>query len=164
MRFIHAADIHLDTAFSSRSDEVRKRLREASRVAFERLVDLALAEQVHAVLLSGDLFDDGRLSFQTESFLLEQLHRLRQAVIPVVYATGNHDPGREGQRSAELAWPSNVTVVRLRRSAGTVLSCMNRPASAIQGVGRDQPGVGVNRKWSGSISRQMITTWNRSYH
>jgi len=110
MRFIHAADIHLDTAFSSRSDTVRTRLREASRVAFRRLVDLALAEGVDAVLLSGDLFDDGRLSFQTERFLLEQLHRLEEAAISVVYATGNHDPGREGRRSTDLAWPDNVTV------------------------------------------------------
>ena len=112
MRFIHAADIHLDTAFSSRSDRVRARLREASRVAFRRLVDLALAEGVDAVLLSGDLFDDGRLSFHTERFLLEQLHRLEQAGIPVVYATGNHDPGREGRSSGDLAWPDNVTVAR----------------------------------------------------
>ena len=114
MRFIHAADIHLDTAFSSRSDTVRTRLREASRIAFRRLVDLALDERVDAVLLAGDLFDDGRLSFQTERFLLEQLHRLEQAGMPVVYATGNHDPGREGQRSADLAWPGNVTVARER--------------------------------------------------
>ena len=114
MRFIHAADVHLDTAFSSRSDTVRTRLREASRIAFQRLVDLALDERVDAVLLAGDLFDDGRLSFQTERFLLEQLHRLEQAGIPVVYATGNHDPGREGQRSADLAWPGNVTVARDR--------------------------------------------------
>ncbi len=116
MRFIHAADIHLDTAFSSRSDTVRARLRDASRVAFRRLVDLALAEEVNAVLLAGDLFDDERLSFQTERFLLEQLHRLEQAGVPVVYATGNHDPGREGRRSADLAWPDNVTVAGRREA------------------------------------------------
>lgn len=119
MRFIHAADIHLDTSFSSRSDTVRSRLRDASRVAFERLVDLALDEKVDAVLLAGDLFDDERLSFQTERFLLEQLHRLHLADVPVVYATGNHDPGSDGKsdgatsaprRSADLAWPENVTV------------------------------------------------------
>jgi len=117
MRFIHAADIHLDTSFSSRSDTVRSRLRDASRVAFERMVDLALVERVDAVLLAGDLFDDGRLSFQTERFLLEQLHRLEQVEIPVVYATGNHDPGLKGARGggggsgrAGLSWPENVTV------------------------------------------------------
>ena len=96
MRFIHAADVHLDSPCSSRSETVRQKLRDASRLAFRRLVDLALAERVDVVLIAGDLFDDERLSFQTERFLLEQLHRLDSEEIPVVYATGNHDPGRGG--------------------------------------------------------------------
>ena len=93
---------------------MRHRLREASRLAFQRLVDLAISERVDAVLIAGDLFDDERLSFQTERFLLEQLNRLDQEGIPVIYATGNHDPGRAGLRSADLPWPGNVTVARDR--------------------------------------------------
>ena len=112
MRFLHAADVHLDSPCSSRSETVRQRLRDASRLAFQRLVDVALSERVDAVLIAGDLFDDERLSFQTERFLLEQLHRLDAETIPVVYATGNHDPGRVGLRSVELPWPDNVTVAR----------------------------------------------------
>jgi len=83
-------------------------------LAFRRLVDLSLSERVDVVLIAGDLFDDERLSFQTERFLLEQLHRLNSEGIPVVYATGNHDPGRAGLRSLELPWPDNVTVARDR--------------------------------------------------
>jgi DNA repair exonuclease SbcCD nuclease subunit len=112
MRFLHAADVHLDSPCSSRSETVRHQLRDASRLAFQRLVDLALSERVDAVLIAGDLFDDERLSFQTERFLLEQLHRLDTEEIPVVYATGNHDPGRAGLRSVELPWPGNVTIAR----------------------------------------------------
>ena len=114
MRFLHAADVHLDSPCSSRSETVRHQLRDASRLALQRLVDLALSERVDAVLIAGDLFDDERLSFQTERFLLEQLHRLDTEEIPVVYATGNHDPGRAGLRSVELPWPGNVTIARDR--------------------------------------------------
>ena len=127
MRFLHAADVHLDSPCSSRSETVRQKLRDASRLAFRRLVDLALAERVDAVLIAGDLFDDERLSFQTERFLLEQLHRLDSEEIPVVYATGNHDPGRAGLRSAELAWPGNVTIARDRTPVRL----------AIEGAGRE---------------------------
>ena len=112
MRFLHAADVHLDSPCSSRSETIRHKLRDASRLAVRRLVDLALSERVDAVLIAGDLFDDERLSFQTERFLLEQLHRLDTEAIPVVYATGNHDPGHAGLRSVELPWPGNVTVAR----------------------------------------------------
>ena len=111
MRFLHLADVHLDTPFAGRSDGVRRRLQEASREALRRAVSCALAEQVHAVLLAGDLFDGERLSFQTERFLLEELARLAEAGIPVVYATGNHDPGQDAHRTRPLAWPPNVELI-----------------------------------------------------
>lgn len=111
MRFLHLADVHLDTPFAGRSEALREHLREASRAAFRRAVDLALEEDVHALLLAGDLFDGERLSFETEGFLLAELERLSHAGIPTVYATGNHDPGEAGRRAHGLPWPDGVTVV-----------------------------------------------------
>lgn len=110
MRFVHVADVHLDTSFSGRSPAVRRRLREASRDAFRRAVDLAIREDVHALLIAGDLFDGDRLSFETERFLLDQVHRLETHHITVVYATGNHDPGSQATGPRQLDWPSNVHV------------------------------------------------------
>lgn len=110
MRFLHLADVHLDTPFIGRSETLRERLREASRDAFRRAVDLALDEEVHAVLVAGDLFDGERLSFATERFLLEELARLSEAGVRTVYATGNHDPGEPGRRAHSLPWPDAVTV------------------------------------------------------
>ncbi len=137
MRFLHAADVHLDSPCSSRSETVRRRLREASRQAFRRLVDLALGERVDAVLIAGDLFDDERLSFQTERFLLEQLHRLDNETIPVVYATGNHDPGRAGLRSVELPWPGNVTVARDRTAVRIRIQGSSPASSSVSGPTSD---------------------------
>jgi DNA repair protein SbcD/Mre11 len=110
MRFVHVADVHLDTSFAGRSDSVRKRLREASRAAFRRAVDLAIREDVHAFLIAGDLFDGDRLSFRTERFLLDQVTRLGEHGIAVVYASGNHDPGSLSTGPRPLAWPANVHV------------------------------------------------------
>jgi len=110
MRFLHIADVHLDTSFAGRSEEVRVRLREASRQAFRNAVDLAIREDVHALLIAGDLFDGDRLSFQTERFLLEQVGRLNDQGISVVYATGNHDPGSPDTGPRALAWPNCVSV------------------------------------------------------
>ncbi len=110
MRFVHVADVHLDTSFAGRSPSVRQRLREASREAFRRAVDLAIREDVHAFLVAGDLFDGERLSFQTERFLMEQAQRLGDNGITMVYATGNHDPGSASAGPRALSWPSNVCV------------------------------------------------------
>lgn len=108
MRFLHVADVHLDTSFAGRSEAVRRRLREASREAFRNAVDLAIREDVHAVLIAGDLFDGDRLSFQTERFLLDQAERLGDHGITVVYATGNHDPGSPERGPRALSWPTCV--------------------------------------------------------
>lgn len=110
MRILHIADVHLDTAFAGRSDDTRSRLRQASRDALARCVETAIAEQVDAVLIAGDLFDRAHLSFATERFLLAQLGALADAGIQVVYATGNHDPG-DSVRAGGLDWPANVTVI-----------------------------------------------------
>lgn len=111
MRFVHIADVHLDTPFSTRSPSVRKRLRDATRAAFSRAVELALEERVDAFLIAGDLFDGHRVSFETESLLMEELSRLVDAGVQVVYATGNHDPGAAGLRTLGMAWPEGVVVI-----------------------------------------------------
>lgn len=111
IRLLHLADVHLDTAFSGRTDRLRKRLRSALRSAFEQAVDTALAEPVDLVLIAGDLFDNDRLSFATEIFLVGQCERLHEAGIPVVYATGNHDPGGASFRASHIDWPTSFRYV-----------------------------------------------------
>ena len=109
MRILHLADVHLDTSFGSRSPRVRERLGAATREAFRRAVDVALDRRADAVVIAGDLFDGAHLSFETERFLVSELRRLDERGMPVVYATGNHDPGSGPRR--EVEWPGCVTVV-----------------------------------------------------
>ncbi len=110
MRFLHLADVHLDTPFAGRAPRVRRRLRAAVREAFARAVDLALDERVDALVVAGDLFDGELLSFETERFLTAQLERLVADRITVVYATGNHDPGSGPGRRGSIGWPEGVAV------------------------------------------------------
>ncbi len=111
MRFVHVADVHLDTSFAGRSEAARQRLRDASREAFADAVELAIREEAHAFLVAGDLFDSDRLSLRTERFLLEQLAKLSDHRVTVVYATGNHDPGSAPNGPRRLPWPAHVHVV-----------------------------------------------------
>ncbi len=112
LRLIHIADAHLDTPFYGREESLRRRLREACREAFKNAVDEAIDRDVHAVLIAGDLFDNDRLSFATEQFILVEMERMKEAGIRVLYATGNHDPGRANYRAHDLAWPENVHLFR----------------------------------------------------
>ena len=108
LKFIHIGDIHLDTSFHSSDPELRALLRESLKGAFENVIDACIEEEVNALLIAGDLFDNDKLSFQTEQYLIKAFNRLREANIKVFYATGNHDPGDKSYRANMIKWPDNV--------------------------------------------------------
>lgn len=110
LRFVHMADVHLDTPFKSSNPELRKLLRDSIRQAFKYAVDLALSSKVHALLIGGDLFDNDTLSFATEKFLLQQFYRLKQYGIDVFYSPGNHDPYGSDYGIGRVTWPDNVHI------------------------------------------------------
>ncbi|MCY4110744.1 MAG: DNA repair exonuclease [Chloroflexi bacterium] len=105
LRIVHAADIHLDTPYRRHDEAVRARLRDAGREAFVRLIDLALERRADALLIAGDLFDNDLLTLATERVLVDELTRATSAGLTVVYATGNHDPGRANYRAMGIDWP-----------------------------------------------------------
>jgi DNA repair exonuclease SbcCD nuclease subunit len=120
MKFIHAADLHLDSPLKG-LDRYQgapvERLRSATRAAFEGLIDLALAESVDFLLLAGDIYDRDWQDFHTGLFFREQMVRLERGEIRVFIVQGNHDA--QGVISRQLPLPDNVTVFS-SRSAQTV--------------------------------------------
>ncbi|AVK62355.1 phosphoesterase [Lactobacillus sp. CBA3605] len=94
MKFLHAADLHLDTPFQGLTAlpaTLQQQIIAAPLRALQRLVDLALAQQVDFVLLVGDLFDQQAQSVQAQAALMTALEQLKAAEIPVVLSFGNHD-------------------------------------------------------------------------
>lgn len=89
-KFVHIADTHLDSAIKSNQENQELIIKEIQR-AFESSVDLCIDEKCHAFLISGDLFDDERLSYKTEIMLRESFDRLAKHNIKVFYCLGNHD-------------------------------------------------------------------------
>jgi len=136
-RFVHCADVHLDTPFRSRDDTLRHDLARAGRQAFRRMVDLCIDEQVHALLVAGDLFDNDRLTFATERFLLAELDRLVGAGITAIWCTGNHDPGRSNYRARRIEWPSERFHVLASRTPQEVVveAPDGRPVGRVVGSG-----------------------------
>ena len=94
-RFIHAADLHIDSPFKGLTtvpDYVRESLLEATFLAFKRLIDTAIAEKVQFIVVSGDLFDESDRSLKAQLFLLQQYsERLSHHHIEIYIIHGNHD-------------------------------------------------------------------------
>jgi len=117
-RFIHAADIHLDSPLKSlalRDPELAELIGNATRRAFAGIIDLCRAEQVDALLLAGDLYDGDQTSMKTARFLAEQLRQLHEANIRTFIIRGNHDA--LSKISKELTFPDSVTLFGGRAGA-----------------------------------------------
>ncbi|HEY4553019.1 MAG TPA: DNA repair exonuclease [Bacillaceae bacterium] len=94
IRFLHTADLHLDSPFLGLSHlpkELFDRLRESTFRAFEKVVDAAIEQNVDFVLIAGDLFDGEDRSIKAQAKLRSQLERLGGSGICVFISHGNHD-------------------------------------------------------------------------
>ncbi|WP_134724273.1 metallophosphoesterase family protein [Paracoccus luteus] len=117
-RFVHAADLHLDSPLRSlalRAPQVADLIGTATRQALVAIVDLCLAERVDALLIAGDLYDGDQTSMKTARFLAGQLGRLHAAGIAVHIIRGNHDALSRITR--ELVLPDSVHVYGDRAQA-----------------------------------------------
>ncbi|MDP2262118.1 MAG: DNA repair exonuclease [Hydrogenophaga sp.] len=122
MRFIHTADIHLDSplrGLAAYPDAPAQRLRTATRDAFHNLVTRAIDEAVDFMVIAGDVYDGDWKDFNTGLFFVRQMGRLRQAGIPVYLLYGNHDAENDMTRRLEL--PDNVHVFASTKAASFLL-------------------------------------------
>lgn len=139
-RFIHAADIHLDSPLRSlalRNSELADLVGNATRRAFEKIIDLCLFEKVNALLIAGDLYDGDQTSMKTARFLAEQLRRLDQAGIDVFIIRGNHDA--LSKITKELILPQRVKLFDRKAQTITIKRPDNAAPVAIHGLSFVKP-------------------------
>ncbi|MDG2014920.1 MAG: DNA repair exonuclease, partial [Pirellulaceae bacterium] len=122
-KFIHAADIHLDSplrGLEQYEGAPVAEIRNAARRALSNLVDLAIEQEVAFVLIAGDLYDGDWRDYNTGLFFVGQVRRLREAEIPLYLISGNHDAANRMTRTLTL--PENVTFFSADAPETTVIS------------------------------------------
>jgi exonuclease SbcD len=95
MRFIHAADIHLDSplrGLAAYQNAPVEALRNATREAFGNLINEAIELAVDFLVIAGDLYDGNWRDFNTGHFFVREMGRLHKAGIPVYRSTATTTP------------------------------------------------------------------------
>ena len=107
MRFVHAADIHLDSplrGLARYEGAPVSEIREATRRAFRRLIERCLEDRIELLLIAGDLYDGDWKDYATGLFFVNQMNLLREVGTRVVLLRGNHDA--HSQITKSLRQPS----------------------------------------------------------
>jgi DNA repair exonuclease SbcCD nuclease subunit len=110
-RFLHAADLHIDSPFAGVGDadnRVATRLREATYEAFQNLVDLCINQNADFLVIAGDVYDGADRSVRAQLRFRDGLSKLAEAGIQSFVVHGNHDP-LDGWQSS-ISWPEGVHV------------------------------------------------------
>ncbi|HPG27462.1 MAG TPA: DNA repair exonuclease [Myxococcota bacterium] len=120
MKFVHAADLHLDSPLRGLEayegapvDEIRG----ATRRAVSNLVELCLEEEAALLVIAGDLYDGDWRDYNTGLFFLRQVTRLLREGVRVAWVRGNHDAA--SQITKALTRPEGA-IEFATRAPGTV--------------------------------------------
>ncbi len=125
MKFIHAADIHLDsplTGLSAYADAPVEMLRSATRHAFTNLVNEAIELQVDFMVIAGDLYDGSWKDHNTGIYFCKEMGRLKKVGIPVYLLFGNHDA--ESEMTKKLQLPDNVYTFDAKKTTTFILESL----------------------------------------
>lgn len=122
LRFIHAADLHLDSPFVGMKavapENVASALQDATFRAYENIISLCIEERVDALLVAGDVYDSADRSLRAQLKFIEGLKRLDDAGIRSFVCHGNHDP-LDGWE-ARLDYPAGCTRFRSNPEAVSI--------------------------------------------
>src|SRR5438876_5795952 len=95
LRFIHAADLHLDSPFRGIGDAspaLKDRLQAATLGAFRRVVDHTIQSKADFLVIAGDIYDSKDRNLRALVSFRKEMERLAERNIPVFIVHGNHDP------------------------------------------------------------------------
>jgi exonuclease SbcD len=121
MKFVHAADLHIDSplrGLEHYEGAPVERVRLATRSALENLVKVCIEEEISFLVVAGDLFDYDWRDFNTALFVVKQIQLLKRHDIAVYVIRGNHDSRDE--MSYRVPWPDNLKLLD-HRNPETVL-------------------------------------------
>ena len=106
LKILHAADLHLGSAFSGRSEAATARLRQHLQTVPEKIAEICRREECHLLLLSGDVFDAS-----PNADTLQQVKAvLADLQMPVFISPGNHDFCTPASPWMSADWPANVHI------------------------------------------------------
>ena len=109
MKFVHIADMHLDTAFTQLGDsEVGKIRRLDQRKVLRKIVDYIKENGVKYLFIAGDFYEHKYIKESTIEYVNDLFKEIEET--KVFITPGNHDPYLKNSYYNKFNWNKNVTI------------------------------------------------------
>ena len=110
MKFVHIADMHLDSAFSNLSDkDIMGDLRRLEqRKVFKKIIEYIKENDVGYLFISGDLYEHKYIKQSSIEYINNLFKEIPET--KVFIAAGNHDPKVKNSYYNKFNWNSNVKI------------------------------------------------------
>ena len=117
LRFIHAADLHLDSPFrglGEASAGLRNQLQSATLAALSRVVDHTINAKADFLIIAGDIYDSKDRNLRALVSFRKEMERLAERNIPAYIVHGNHDPLNGWGSGFQLSSPPSQPMIAAR--------------------------------------------------
>ena len=110
MRFVHFADLHLDSAFSNLSSkrDLGTIRRMDQREALKRIIEFIKENKINYLFISGDLYEQKTIRESTIEYLNKLFEKIPETQIFIT--PGNHDPLIKNSYYKIFDWAKNVKI------------------------------------------------------
>jgi DNA repair exonuclease SbcCD nuclease subunit len=153
VRFVHFADLHLDTPFAWADPRVAAKRRQALRDALVSILQLATDKQVDAVLCAGDLYEQDRFSPDTAAFYARQLSALTRC-----QSRNSMDP--KFLRQPGLTGPNRSSTCYCSTADGQILKDINAVAVPADALVEDHCWKTICRARARNMRRVDEVSWS----
>ena len=112
MKFVHIADIHFDTPFTTLSDKgnLGEKRRLEQRKIFKKVINYIKENDIEFLFISGDLYDQQYIRQSTIEYINNLFKEIENTKIFI--SPGNHDPYLKNSYYCNYNWNKNVYIFK----------------------------------------------------
>lgn len=112
MKFIHIADMHLDSPFTGLStiDNLGDKRRLEQRKVFKKVIDFVKENEIDYLFIVGDFYEQEYVKKSTIEYINQLFCEISNT--KVLITPGNHDPYIKGSYYEDFTWSENVYICK----------------------------------------------------
>ncbi len=111
MNFVHIADMHFDTPFTTlNKKELGNTRRLDQRKALKKIIEYIKENKIEYLFICGDLYEHEYVKQSTIEYINNQFKQIQETKIYIV--PGNHDPNLKNSYYNKFNWNKNVHIFK----------------------------------------------------